>query len=428
MATTMCEIDGRRPAVASVRIRQNGEEQTIAVCEEHLRELQGQSRGAGRSPFGGRSLFDEFFSDFFGDGALGGRAPGAAGGGVTTRPRRPAEQLALVAAWLLAALVILVLLVQSVGGMRPRPRLSLGGATWHTGTPPTSRSRRGGRPGIRQHLASEPSLLVVMPHEAPPVPPAEGVAEGSSKRSAEAFAEADKRPLVSLLGPLTVYGGKQSRRGLRARALELIAFLALRREGALRDEILEALWPGEDPQRSRHRLYQAARDARRLLGDGLASERDRYWLDRHQVRVDVDELEALLEQINGGASGREARRLETAFALFHGEPLAGCDYAWSEGPVRSLRGTYVELIKRVGRARLESGDARGSLQVAERGLAVDALDEDMWRLALEAEGGLGLREALEARYGRLQEILDARLGLEPGKETRAVYLRLLSQS
>ena len=39
MATTMCEIDGVRPAVATVRISQNGEERTIAVCEEHLREL-----------------------------------------------------------------------------------------------------------------------------------------------------------------------------------------------------------------------------------------------------------------------------------------------------------------------------------------------------------------------------------------------------
>ena len=80
MATTMCEIDRRRPAVATVRIRQNGEERTIAVCEEHLRELQGQSRGAGRSPFGGRSLFDEFFSDFFGDSGLGSRTPDAARG------------------------------------------------------------------------------------------------------------------------------------------------------------------------------------------------------------------------------------------------------------------------------------------------------------------------------------------------------------
>ena len=68
MATTICEIDGVRPAVATVRIRQNGEERTIAVCEEHLRELQAQTSGAARSPFSGRSsLFDEFFSDFFGD-------------------------------------------------------------------------------------------------------------------------------------------------------------------------------------------------------------------------------------------------------------------------------------------------------------------------------------------------------------------------
>jgi transcriptional activator/GIY-YIG catalytic domain-containing protein len=101
---------------------------------------------------------------------------------------------------------------------------------------------------------------------------------------------------------------------------------------------------------------------------------------------------------------------------------------WPRGPGAEPPRRYVELIKRVGRARLESGDARGSLQVAERGLGVDALDEDTWRLALEAEGELGLREALEARYGRLQEILDARLGLEPAKETRALYLRLLSQS
>src|SRR5580765_4693051 len=94
MATTMCEIDGVRPAVATVRISQNGEERTIAVCEEHLRELQGRSRAGARSPFGGRSsLFDEFFSDFFGDSAFGGRGPGADGGTTTTRPRRPAEQI-----------------------------------------------------------------------------------------------------------------------------------------------------------------------------------------------------------------------------------------------------------------------------------------------------------------------------------------------
>ena len=80
MATRMCEIDGIRPAVATVRISQNGEERTIAVCEEHLRELQGRSRAEARSPFGGRSRFDEFFADFFGDSAFGARGPSGLSG------------------------------------------------------------------------------------------------------------------------------------------------------------------------------------------------------------------------------------------------------------------------------------------------------------------------------------------------------------
>jgi DNA-binding SARP family transcriptional activator len=209
----------------------------------------------------------------------------------------------------------------------------------------------------------------------------------------------------------------------------VIAFLALRREGAQRDEILEALWPREDPKRSRHRLYQAVRDARRLLGDAVASERDRYWLDREQVRVDVDELDALIEEAKRAHwDGRTNELLERALVLFRGEPLAGCDYIWSEGERRRLGAIYVDLLKRVGRARIEGGDAREALEAAERGLARDALDEDLWRLALEAEGALGLREAIEERYGRLRDLLKERLALEPAKETRALYLRLLSQS
>ncbi len=144
--------------------------------------------------------------------------------------------------------------------------------------------------------------------------------------------------------------------------------------------------------------------------------------------MDVDELEELLEQLGAGDSACEASVVETALALFRAEPLAGCDYAWSDGAVRSLRGAYVELIKQVGRVRLDNGNARGSLQVAERGLAVDALDEEMWRLALEAEGALGLREAVDERYGRLRDLLHARLALEPARETRTPYLHLLGQS
>ena len=335
------------------------------------------------------------------------------------------QQFTLVAAWLFAALVILLLFAESVRGIRARRRLNAVG-TWHNRMPPSSRLRRVGTTRVLRQFAAEPSLLIAIPREAPPLP-AEGAVTNTSEWPADAAAALDERPLVSLLGPFTVYGGKQNRRGLRARALELIAFLALRDEGAQRDEILEALWPGDDPKRSRHRLYQAVRDARRLLGDAVASQRDRYWLDRARVLVDVDELASLLDTVGRGDADRDSRSLEKALGLFREEPLSGSDFPWAEGDVRRLRGIYVNLLEQVGRTRLDRDDARGALDVAERGLAVDALHEGLWRLALEAEGELGLREAIDDRYQRLRTLLEERLGLEPERKTRALYLDLLAQ-
>ena len=332
------------------------------------------------------------------------------------------EQLTVIAVWLLAALLVLRFLARSFSRAQvQRPSdASLAGLT------ATAVGYAGSKRNRRLALRSagvEARLIVVAPREAHPTPSREASADTAPGTNPDGL------PFVSLLGPLDIQGGKQSRRGLRARALELIAFLALRREGAQRDEILEAFWPGEDPRRSRHRLYQAVRDARRLLGDAVASERDRYWLDRNRVRVDVDELDELLEQaMRAGSDARVDELLGNALTLFRAEPLAGCDYVWLEGEARRLRVTYVELLKRVGHARLKTGEAEKSLEAAERGLDIDVLDEDLWRLALEAEGALGLREAIEERYGRLRDLLQERLALEPAKETRALYLRLLGQS
>lgn len=336
------------------------------------------------------------------------------------------QGLAVVAAWLLAGLLILLVLVRSLGGVRASRHLDLRGAAWHATTsgsshlPSSIETRR-----ILRPLVAEPRLLIAAPREEHPTQAEEEVVGITSKPATEA----DERPLISLLGPLKIYGGKRSRRGLRASALEVIAFLALRREGAQRDEILEAIWPGEDPKRSRHRLYQAVRDARLLLGDAVASERDRYWLDRSSVRVDVDELEELLEKERRTGDGNcRTELLETARRMFRQEPLAGSDYIWSENEVRSLRSTYVDLLGRVARTRLDAGDARGALEAAERGLAVDVLNESLWRLAMHAESELGLRDSVTKRYEGLRMVLDKRLGLEPDRETRALYLRLLGQT
>ncbi|MGH3050766.1 MAG: AfsR/SARP family transcriptional regulator, partial [Gaiellaceae bacterium] len=237
------------------------------------------------------------------------------------------------------------------------------------------------------------------------------------------------RPRVRLLGPLEITARRRGRRRAPGPAHELIAYLVLRPEGASRDELLEALWPNDNPTRSEQRFWQASKEARKLLDDGIVRESGRYSLDRRQVDVDADQLERLLAETDACTNElAQHQLLEQALALFRGPPLEGCDYLWAEGARRRLAARHLELLARVAHARLLVGDASGALDAAEQGIAVDSLNEGFWQIALEAEGALGNREAVAERYDRLCRLLDERLGLEPDRQTRATHRRLLGQA
>jgi DNA-binding SARP family transcriptional activator len=331
-----------------------------------------------------------------------------------------------VVVWLLWLLVGLLALALLFNALRTRSRSP-------AATLPLLRSpsERPLRPGIPMDRQSPPSLVVVSP-KPPPDGPTNGRAAAIEQRPAAPTAGVSGVPTrarISVLGLLTIAGAKRSRRGLRAAALELIAYLALNQRQVQRDELLEAFWPGLDPSRTRTRLHQSVRDARRLLGSAIASERDRYWLDRDAVDIDLDLLERLLAEVRAAKDDNVGERLrEQALALFTDEPLAGSDYTWAEGELRRLRATQVELLEQVGRNLLGRGEPGRALELAERALTLDGLNEGLWRLALEAESALGLREAVDERYERLRVQLGERLGLEPDRETRALHRQLLAQA
>jgi DNA-binding SARP family transcriptional activator len=67
------------------------------------------------------------------------------------------------------------------------------------------------------------------------------------------------------------------------------------------------------------------------------------------------------------------------------------------------------LLERAGHARLERGNARGTLQMAEQAIALDQFHEASWRLALEAEHALGMRESITRCYDELAHALDEQL-------------------
>ena len=235
----------------------------------------------------------------------------------------------------------------------------------------------------------------------------------------------DEHVGIRLLGPFELTGCKK-RQPRRQATAELLAYLAIQRRPVSRDELLEALWPGDDPRRSAARFYQAASEARKLLGDAFLRARDTYNLDRQQLEIDLDELDGLREQARTDEEHAPAL-LERALALFRAEPLTGIDALWVDTEQRRLTSLRLSLLERVGRLRLESGDAAGALEVADEAAALDGSNEHVVQLVIQAEAALGRRDAVTERYEHLCRDLDERFGLEPSRETKRLYRTLLSQ-
>jgi DNA-binding SARP family transcriptional activator len=235
-------------------------------------------------------------------------------------------------------------------------------------------------------------------------------------------------PGVALLGRLTIAVVTPGQWGLRAQTRQFLAFLALHSEGATTDQLVAALYPEAGEKVGRKRIYRSVSEVRSQLGDVILRVGERYQLDRTAVTVDADQFEQLVGAAVAADPGAEREALlEQALELVRGQPLAGSDFAWAAGEVRRLRAIVVERLGDLGRLRLDDGNAAAALAVAERALELDPYHEAAHRLAMEAEAALGLRGAIIERYEQLTQELGSGLGLEPERDTKLMYRRLLSQ-
>lgn len=326
--------------------------------------------------------------------------------GSLTSPITPSEveQVVACVAWVLAACLVAVLLSRAIRSVIPTAR-QVPGVLPRRGAP-VARRLVGGRARPGRYVLTVSAPLVEDRTTGSPLPSSSPPAEAEA-----ASLEDDPRTIsIAVLGPLAMDG--LLGRIKRAATHELLAYLAFHPKGASRDELIEAIWPAQDPERTRPRFWQSVTEARKALGDAWVHHGERYELDRSKVRVDLDDLDRLLAA-NSDDTSHDPAALESALALWRGEPLEGSDYLWAEGEVRVLHATLVDLLERVGRSRLAREDARGALQMADQAIALDGLHEPSWRLALQAEHALGLRESIARRYDELTRSLDEQLGLEP---------------
>jgi len=224
-----------------------------------------------------------------------------------------------------------------------------------------------------------------------------------------------RRPLLTLAQPVVepeppiavrclgryelLADGKEVNLGeLRAQARRVLRVLSMYYGQPLHEErLVAALWPDAPLKQAKHRLQVAISSLRALLrpylppaGYGITRHGSAYLLRLPPgSTVDIVEFDEALRAWRHGRGCGDGARITTlgnrVLDLYRGELLS------EEGPVEwvlarreAARGEAAGVAAALARVALDRGDTTAAVEVCERALTIDELDNRLWTLLAEA--------------------------------------------
>jgi SARP family transcriptional regulator, regulator of embCAB operon len=244
----------------------------------------------------------------------------------------------------------------------------------------------------------------------------------------------DTMTRIQLCGPLVVrHGDRRLEDALPGRQGRLLfAYLVVnRRRPVSRDELADALWPGEPPSAPGLALNPLLSKLRRVLGTGAIEGRNGVRLELENAWVDVEAAEIAVHEAESAAAQRDWYLVypRSRVALYIAERgfLPGTDAPWVDEQRRRVDDIRLRAIEAAAECSLEIGGAELPIaeQHARRLVELSPYHERGHALlmrALETRGNAA--EAMLA-YDRLRCLLRDDLGIAPGPEIQSLHERLL---
>jgi DNA-binding SARP family transcriptional activator/tetratricopeptide (TPR) repeat protein len=245
-----------------------------------------------------------------------------------------------------------------------------------------------------------------------------------------------------VLGPLEVHDEGEARALGGGKQRELLAILLLNANQVVStDRLIDELWGGEAPETAQKALQMHVSGLRKVLeperpagqaGEVLKTRSPGYVLELEPEQLDLGRFERLAAQgreaLERGDPEAGAKKLRAALSLWRGTPLG--EFAYSDFAQREIA-RLEELHLAVLEDRIQADLARGRhaelIGELEGLTAQEPLRERpraQLMLALYRSGRQA--EALEA-YREARRALTEELGIEPGRELRALEARILDQ-
>lgn len=202
-----------------------------------------------------------------------------------------------------------------------------------------------------------------------------------------------------------------------AKAIALLAYLALNRAAQPRDRLLALLWSESAEEAARKNLRNTLWAIRKALGENvIEADNNRVALSPlvwHDVRV--------FEQI---ANQPIDEGVDPMLDVYRGAFLDGLTLTeapdfelWMAGERERLGLLYMQLITRLVETRRREGNWQAVITLARRALAQDGLHEAMHRALIEAHARAGDRAEALRQYDLLRTTLNQELGVDPLPET-----------
>jgi two-component SAPR family response regulator len=195
-----------------------------------------------------------------------------------------------------------------------------------------------------------------------------------------------------------------------------------------KEQIALVFWPDISPARLKTRFKSDIYRVRQALGQNVITFEDEFYQVNRSIDYlcDVDEFRTLLADARGSTElQRTLILLQRATDLVQGPFLADMDAPWV-GEIRSrLAGEYYDALFELAQAYLAVGDPENCLLVSQKAIALDPLQERVYRLRMNAFAALRDRPGLARQYQQCKEIFQRELGILPSHETAMLYERLL---
>lgn len=237
-----------------------------------------------------------------------------------------------------------------------------------------------------------------------------------------------------VLGPVqAITGTTPLSLGQPKQRVVLATLLLQRGHFVSREELFEAVWPGQLPRSAVGSLHVYVHGLRRALGpERIEARGEAYRIHLEAEELDLDRFERLTttakSELSAGAAKAATELLEAALSLWRGPALAdlGSDnLSEARSQLEERRLAAVELL---AEAQLAAGEPEQA--VSRLGTIIP---EHPYRERLRELRILGLYRA-----GRQQDALDAyrearavlldQLGIEPGSRLRALEIAILRQA